>query len=237
MARAIGAQPSVLERILRKHGVYEPGRRFSGRYTADQKREMVVLYEAGQTAAAIAARFGCDRVNVRSILITQGVELRTGPRYPLSPALEGELRRLRAEGLTFAQIGKQMGVPEHRARLWGRMIGLSKFIPKRGADSNLYAGGRYVDTNGYWYVAVDHDDPMASMRHANGYVPEHRLVMARHLGRPLVKGETVHHIDTDKNNNRIENLQLRQGQHGKGGAFVCQDCGSHNVAATELRES
>lgn len=37
---------------------------------------------------------------------------------------------------------------------------------------------------------------------------EHRIVMERALGRPLTPDETVHHIDGDKLNNHISNLQI-----------------------------
>lgn len=63
---------------------------------------------------------------------------------------------------------------------------------------------------------------------------QHRFVMSESLGRPLEKGETVHHINGDRSDNRIENLQLRQGNRGMGSKFTCQDCGSHNVKAVSL---
>ena len=46
------------------------------------------------------------------------------------------------------------------------------------------------------------------MARTDGYVMEHRLVMAVSLKRPLLRTEVVHHIDHDTRNNALSNLML-----------------------------
>ena len=45
---------------------------------------------------------------------------------------------------------------------------------------------------------------------------EHRYVMEQHIGRPLHKGETVHHKNGDRKDNSLENLELFCNHHGPG---------------------
>lgn len=40
--------------------------------------------------------------------------------------------------------------------------------------------------------------------------------------------------DEAKSDNRLENLQLRQGKHGKGVCLRCADCGSINLESMEI---
>jgi hypothetical protein len=69
---------------------------------------------------------------------------------------------------------------------------------------NGHPGDRIRTPNGYILVFCP-DSPMAR---AGGYVLEHRLIMAQHIGRPLTDEEVVHHKDQIRHHNRIDNLRL-----------------------------
>lgn len=111
----------------------------------------------------------------------------------------------------------------------GHKLGLSQFgriqtMEERQKRANSLKGrintGRIV-VNGYVLVKLFSDNLFHLMTNKQGYVMEHRLVMAKHIGRCLQAWEIVHHKNGLKDDNRFDNLELtlrgsHHRQHGKG---------------------
>lgn len=83
----------------------------------------------------------------------------------------------------------------------------------RGSGNGHWTGGRSMHADGY--IRTYSDDNMTSPD-SRGRILEHRLVMEKHLGRPLTKDETVHHKNGNRQDNRLENLEIWSSRHPKG---------------------
>lgn len=98
-------------------------------------------------------------------------------------------------------------------------------IPDSAFHEDTYSGYFYMEAKGH------------EMAMPSGRMFMHRYVMARHLGRKLESWEHVHHIDEDRGNNKIDNLELltksehmkkhTDGWYGESCPveFICPTCG------------
>lgn len=66
-------------------------------------------------------------------------------------------------------------------------------------------GAWHRKSDGYMRLTMDGQEVM-----------EHRWVMEQEIGRSLIAGETVHHINGIRHDNRIENLELWSSSHPPG---------------------
>ena len=119
--------------------------------------------------------------------------------------------------LACEHCGRQRWVEMHKDKPYPLCYSCTRH--RKGERSNKSKGGR-AKQGDYICIYVDDDDFYHSMAHKNNYVPEHRLVMAKHLGRCLQSWELVHHKGIrhtgreNKSDNLIDNLKLTtRGSH------------------------
>jgi hypothetical protein len=94
-------------------------------------------------------------------------------------------------------------------------IALFDVIHRRPREEQpSWRGGMHVDKGGYVRIYLP-EHPSINGK-TSCYVKEHTLVMEKHLGRFLLPGETVHHRNGQKQDNRIENLELWSSSHRPG---------------------
>lgn len=178
--------------------------------SADDLRKMYLV--EGRKSRDIAKEYGVSKGTVHNWLTTYGIQRRKNENSVV-------MDEKRAVDLyvnhhwTCRQIGKEMGchpntVAARISQLGVQLTNEQRTARHRELNRRKYPG-RTICNKGYVRV-IQHDNPNA---YAEGYMMEHRVVIERAIGRPLDKKETIHHINMNRADNRIENLALMQNQH------------------------
>jgi hypothetical protein len=93
---------------------------------------------------------------------------------------------------------------------------------RRGKPNAARGEGKgWIDPAGYKRFSVPE---------RRGHIYEHHMVMEKILGRKLKKGETVHHKNGIRTDNRPKNLELWSRPHGAGQRVSERDIWSGNIA-------
>lgn len=79
-----------------------------------------------------------------------------------------------------------------------------------GSKNGMWKNGRSIASNGYVLIRVGKNHHLSDVR---GYAYEHRIVAEQKIKRRLKKGEQVHHIDGNPQNNSTENIEVTKSRH------------------------
>jgi len=229
-AKMLGVSDSTVYRILREKKIQRDGlTRFRKSITKFQGKEAEIraAYEGGATMLELRKLYGDGtHYAFKHAIKRAGGCLRQANNPLIKPEEFNKIKELRAMGCSQAAIAVELGRSQSL---------ISRVLVRNNMRRMVRSfQEKWVTTGGYISVSLSKDDPFASMRTVDGRVLEHRINMARKLGRPLLPTETVHHRDRDRQNNDPDNLQLRQGKHGKHIAMCCLDCGSRRIGPCDI---
>lgn len=112
--------------------------------------------------------------------------------------------RLRSLRLASRESGVSTPTISKHLKLRGIAMEPSCNRGKIGAAHPAWKGGKEIDRDGYIRLYR----PRHPWPRRNGMVLEHVAMMEKSMGRRIDNGECVHHLNHDRQDNRLENLQL-----------------------------
>ena len=167
------------------------------RYCANTQLDAPVLRQPGQLCSVN----GCGKPYLAKGFCSKHYS-RMKNGVPLDGPRKKEQRTCNVEGCKRVYYGVGLCSLHHgRAR---------NGVPLDAPPRVLPIATRRPTMDGYVKIKV------AADRNRRNFVLEHRFVMERHIGRPLLKHEDVHHINGVRDDNRLENLQLWESSHPSG---------------------
>lgn len=104
-----------------------------------------------------------------------------------------------------------------------RCAGIEVGSNNKGPNGKRWKGGRRINKAGYVEIWISLEERKRRKR-TRHYMPEHRLVMEKKLGRMLKPNEKVHHKNGNKTDNKIRNLELWISGHSTPGVRVKDVC-------------
>lgn len=156
-----------------------------------EKEVVAKLYQEHHNTKKCGEILGVSMTTFSRLLKDHGIPINT-QKVEIEYTLMCEMYK---QGKSTKEIASYFGVSDSYIR---------KNLVANGIDMSRHYTHRIETYSGYCMIY----DPKHPHCDSKGYVREHRLVMEKHIGRYLEPSEVVHHINHDRGDNRIENLEL-----------------------------